>query len=770
MSENGMEKVLLVEDNPGHAYMLREMLKRTAPAQFELTHVERLEQALAHLEQAPYDLLLLDLSLPDSQGFETFARARAQAPDTPIIVLSGYEDEELAIRAVREGAQDYLIKGHVDGNLLARAIRYAIERGRAEALVRAQRDLGLALGAAVGLEQVLRLCVEAALRIPGMDCGGVYLVDMASGGLDLVYQKGLSPEFAQDVSHYDADSMQARLTRSGRPVYSLLQELNLPEGLRALAVIPIQYEGQVIACLNVASRTQEQPPVFARNALDAIAAQIGSVIARVQAEQELRKFKTIADSADYGVSIADLAGNILYTNPRLAVMHGYGPDELIGQNLAIFHGGAQLGEVLERRAELQERGSHSAVEIWSERKDGSTFPALMNWAIIKDQAGKPLFVTATMTDITQREQARDALQESEGRYRTLFESASIGVGLSTMDGKAITCNEAILQMTGYTEAEIKQVSLADTYAQPHERVLLMERMQRDGFVKDFEVGLKRKDGTTYFASLTVTRVTLEGEDVLLTMAQDITERVRAQEQLEHYAFELERSNQELQRFIHVASHDLQEPLRMVTSYLQLLEQRYKGQLDADADDFIAFAVNGATRMRALIKDLLAYSQVAARGKPFEPTDCRVVLEQVLNNLQTTVDKSGASVTHDPLPTLMADGAQLAQLFHDLVSNALKFRGERPPEIHVGAERRESEWLFSVRDNGTGIEPQYFERIFHIFQRLHTWDEYPGTGIGLAICKRIVERHGGRLWVESEPREGSTFYFTLLEDVTAAVTS
>jgi len=208
----------------------------------------------------------------------------------------------------------------------------------------------------------------------------------------------------------------------------------------------------------------------------------------------------------------------------------------------------------------------------------------------------------------------------------------------------------------------------------------------------------------------------------------------------------------------------------VTSYLQLLEQRYKGQLDADADDFIAFAVNGATRMRALIKDLLAYSQVAARGKPFEPTDCRVVLEQVLNNLQTTVDKSGASVTHDPLPTLMADGAQLAQLFHDLVSNALKFRGERPPEIHVGAERRESEWLFSVRDNGTGIEPQYFERIFHIFQRLHTWDEYPGTGIGLAICKRIVERHGGRLWVESEPREGSTFYFTLLEDVTAAVTS
>ena len=244
--------------------------------------------------------------------------------------------------------------------------------------------------------------------------------------------------------------------------------------------------------------------------------------------------------------------------------------------------------------------------------------------------------------------------------------------------------------------------------------------------------------------------------------QEIAERVRADEKLKHYAAELERSNQELQQFAHVASHDLQEPLRMVTSYLHLLEQRYKGQLDAEADDFIAFAVDGAERMQALIKGLLAYSRVGTRGKPFEPTDCQEILGLVLDNLQVSVGESGASVTFDPLPTLMVDATQLLQLFQNLVGNAIKFRGERPPEIHIGAEHKGDECLFFVRDNGIGIEAGHFERIFLIFQRLHTQAEYPGEGIGLAVCKRIVDRHGGRLWVESELGEGATFFFTLPE--------
>lgn len=237
-------------------------------------------------------------------------------------------------------------------------------------------------------------------------------------------------------------------------------------------------------------------------------------------------------------------------------------------------------------------------------------------------------------------------------------------------------------------------------------------------------------------------------------------RKRAEEALAQKAQELARSNADLEHFAYVASHDLQEPLRMVRSYLQLLERRYKEQLDADAREFIAYAVDGATRMQNLISALLSYSRVGTRGKPFEPTDCSMVLERVLDNLKVAIEESNAVVTHDPLPTVMADNVQLAQVFQNLIGNAVKFHGERPPAVHVGAQRGKGEWIFSVRDNGIGIDPQHFERIFLIFQRLHSQDEYPGAGIGLAVCKKIVERHGGRIWVESQPGAGSTFYFTI----------
>jgi light-regulated signal transduction histidine kinase (bacteriophytochrome) len=251
------------------------------------------------------------------------------------------------------------------------------------------------------------------------------------------------------------------------------------------------------------------------------------------------------------------------------------------------------------------------------------------------------------------------------------------------------------------------------------------------------------------------------------VGSDVTERKlaeaelrRAHDELAKKAEELERSNAELEQFAYVASHDLQEPLRMVSSYTQLLAKRYKDQLPAEAQEFMHFTVDGAARMKQLIEDLLAYSRVGTKGKELVPVSLEAPLKRALTNLRTAIEESGATVSADALPTVEADEVQLAQVFQNLIGNALKFRGKAAPRIHVGAAEQAGEWQISIADNGIGIEPQYFERIFMLFQRLHAMGEYPGTGIGLAICKKVAERHGGRIWVSSTPGAGSTFHFTL----------
>jgi light-regulated signal transduction histidine kinase (bacteriophytochrome) len=238
------------------------------------------------------------------------------------------------------------------------------------------------------------------------------------------------------------------------------------------------------------------------------------------------------------------------------------------------------------------------------------------------------------------------------------------------------------------------------------------------------------------------------------------ERKKVEEALRRRTDELARSNAELEQFAYIASHDLQEPLRMVSSYVQLLAKRYRGKLDQDADDFIGYASDGASRMQKLINDLLAYSRVGTRAKSFEEVNLEMALAQALENLQLAIKEKNAIVTHDPLSVAYGDSGQLTQVFQNLIDNAIKFRSEEPPRVHVSARLEGDEFVCSVQDNGIGIAPEYPNRLFLLFQRLHTRKEYPGTGIGLAICKRIVERHGGKIWVESRPGEGSTFYFRI----------
>jgi light-regulated signal transduction histidine kinase (bacteriophytochrome) len=244
------------------------------------------------------------------------------------------------------------------------------------------------------------------------------------------------------------------------------------------------------------------------------------------------------------------------------------------------------------------------------------------------------------------------------------------------------------------------------------------------------------------------------------LQKEIVEHKRTEEKLKVTMKELERSNSELEQFAYVASHDLQEPLRMISSYMQLLERRYKDKLDTDAKEFINYAVDGATRMQRMINDMLTYSRVGTRGKPFSRTECKKVLKIALMNLKASIETNDSEVTYDTLPTLDVDEMQFSQLFQNLIGNAIKFHGKEKPRIHVSASEKENEWLFSVQDNGIGIDPGNIERIFQIFNRGSISKEFSGTGIGLAVCKKIVERHGGRIWVESELGKGSTFHFTI----------
>jgi len=355
-----------------------------------------------------------------------------------------------------------------------------------------------------------------------------------------------------------------------------------------------------------------------------------------------------------------------------------------------------------------------------------------------------------------------ALQEREASFRHLFANHPHPMwvyDLQTME--FLEVNEAALDHYGYSRDEFCHMRITDIRPSQDVPLLLEDlRKERPALQRSGHWRHRLKDGRVIDVDITSHTLEFAGRQAALVVAQDITERKRAEAELEQTMAELARSNAELEQFAYIASHDLQEPLRAVAGMVQLLQRRYAGRLDARADEFIRHAVEGAARMQTLINDLLTYSRVGSRGQPLEPTDCSTVLKNVLANLAVAISESSAVVTYEALPSVRADAGQLTQLFQNLIGNALKFRNECSPAIHIEAVSQEGEWLFAVRDNGIGLEAQYFERIFGVFQRLHTRTEYPGTGIGLAICKKIVERHGGRIWVESEPGRGSTFYFTI----------
>jgi PAS domain S-box-containing protein len=368
-----------------------------------------------------------------------------------------------------------------------------------------------------------------------------------------------------------------------------------------------------------------------------------------------------------------------------------------------------------------------------------------------------------------RGRAEETLRGMEGRYRGLLEAAPDAMVVVNQGGEIVLLNVQAEKQFGYRRDELVGQKVKNIIPEGFAERLIADgtRSASEALAQQIGAGIelsgRRKDGSEFPIEIMLSPLESADGIVVTAAIRDITVRNKADLQLVQKVEELNRSNEELQQFTYVASHDLQEPLRMVASYTQLLASQYKGKLDANADEFIDFAVDGCNRMQALIQDLLAYSRSGMDGKVLQKRSSENALNNALKNLSVTIEESGAVVTHDALPVITTDDTQLTQVFQNLVGNAIKYHGTEVPAVHISAARKGlEEWTFSVRDNGLGIEAQYFERIFILFQRLHGRTEFKGTGIGLAICKKIVEGLGGRIWVESQLGKGSTFYFALPE--------
>lgn len=817
--------ILIVDDAPANLGILFDFLTN---AGFKVLVAESGESGIQTAEYALPDLILLDVLMPEMDGFEACRRLKAN-PATqaiPIIFATALSDTVDKVEGLRLGAVDYITKPLQYDEVLARVQTHLNIRQLTKQLQEQNAQL----------EQE----IQERQRIEAERLQLLEQEQQARSAHELAQQ---AAEAARNRSIRILESITDAffaLDREWRFIYlnqqagPLLQRQ--PEDLLGRCVWDAfpeavdspfydEYHRAVTEQVSVAFEAFYSPlntwfEVHAYPSEEGLSVYFQDINDRKRSQHALQqseaRFRRLFDSNITGMIIAELDGRVLDANDAFLRMVGYSRKDLqagvVRWDTMTLPEYRSVDEIA--LTELRQTGVCSPFEKDYIRKDGSRIPVMVGAAIV-DSSHDPTapaqeIAICFIFDITQRRQAEadlhrqimrsqlfaevslkirqslqleEILQTSVTEVQRIFKADRVLILRLMSNGWAKVVTEAVNSpWDSVLNHNITDDCFGPEYLQTYRqgRVYLfddIEQVQTKACLINFlrQFGVKAKLVVPILMKETLWGLLIAHQcerprhwsDFDIELLQQLADQISialAQSQLleeeTRQREELIRSNTDLQQFAYVASHDLQEPLRMVTSYLQLLERRYKHQLDANADDFIAFAVDGATRMQTLINDLLTYSRVGTHGKPFARTDCNAIVQQTIANLKIAIQEQQAAITYDPLPYIVGDSTQLSQLFQNLISNAIKFHANTPPLVHIASERQNGAWLFSVQDNGIGIESHYLDRIFVIFQRLHNRTQYSGTGIGLAVCKKIVERHGGRIWVESTLGQGSTFYFTI----------